>query len=80
MSDGLQNVPDFSLCPGGPHGLLMNGQCALNSPSILMKLGSTVRGEFELSIALLFGFILAFSAKRTISNFRSNSRRKTCNF
>jgi hypothetical protein len=33
----------------------------------------------QLSFALLFSSIRAFSAKRTISNFRSNSRRGTCN-
>jgi hypothetical protein len=37
------------------------------------------KSALKFSFALLFSSIRAASAKRTISNFRSNSRRATCN-
>jgi hypothetical protein len=61
------------------------GTCNLQratAPSILLGLGSntgTGKSSLRLPFALRFGSIRAFSAKRTISNFRSNSpRRGTC--
>ena len=47
---------------------------------IATKLGAKVRGKCQRSFALLFSSNRAVSAKRTISNFRSNSRRGTYNF
>jgi hypothetical protein len=47
----------------------MNGHCVLNSALVLVKLGSTAIGEFELSFALLFGFIQPFLPKELSQNF-----------
>jgi hypothetical protein len=55
--------------------LSANGRRSVNSASAATKLGSTARCECQLSFALLFVPIRAFSAKRSFSNFRSNSRR-----
>jgi hypothetical protein len=56
------------------------GRRPVNFAPIATKLGAKGRGKCQLSFALFFSSILAFSAKRNISNFRSNSRRGTCNF
>jgi hypothetical protein len=45
---------------------------------IVTNLGAKEWGKCQLPFALLFSSIRAFSVKRTISNFRSNSRRATC--
>jgi hypothetical protein len=80
MSGGLKKFPDFSLCPGASHGTIRERRCSVDSAPIATKLGAKVRGECQLSFALPFSSIREFSAKGTISNFRSNSRRDTCNY
>jgi hypothetical protein len=66
----------FAPIPGGEHRTISNDHCSLNFAWIVTNLG--VGGKFarQLSFALLF---VSVSAKRTISKFRSNSRRGTCN-
>jgi hypothetical protein len=59
--------------------LSMNGRRFVDSAPIATKLGAKARGKCQLSFALFF-FSRAFSAKRTNSNFRSNSWRGTLNY
>jgi hypothetical protein len=86
--DFFVNFPSTS---GGPHGISLQfpaghmerssaGRCPFDSTRIAAKLGTELpTSECQLSFALLFSSIRALSAKRTISNFRSNSWRGTCN-
>jgi hypothetical protein len=63
--------------PAGHMELPLTGRCALNSTRIATKLGTVGRGKCQLSVVPRFSSIRAFSAERTISKFRSNSRRGT---
>jgi hypothetical protein len=70
------NYLNFSLqFPAGHMQLTSTGRQTLNSTRVATKLGPGRHGECQLSFALLFSSIQALSAKRTFSNFRSNSRR-----
>ena len=77
-AEDVQKFPYFSLqFPAGDMQLTWTGRYSLSSTPVATKLGPVRRGECQLSFALFFNSIGAFSAKRTISNFRSNSRRAT---
>jgi hypothetical protein len=68
----------FALIPGGPHGTISNDHRSLNPAPIIAKPGTVGKSWHHLSFALVFSFVRAFFVKRIISNFRSNSRRRTC--
>jgi hypothetical protein len=76
-----KNYLKFSLeFPAGHMELSLNGHCFFYSEPNAKKRGADNLGKCQLSFALLFSSIRTFPAKITISNFRSNSRRGTCNF
>jgi hypothetical protein len=59
--------------------LPLAGRCSFNSTRIATKFDAARRGKCQLSFVLLFSSTRTFSTKRTISKFRSNSRRVTWN-
>jgi hypothetical protein len=71
--------PEFSPCLGGPHATSSTCHCSTNVARNWINYTGICKSTFQLSFALLFSSIRALSAKRTISNFRSNSRRVTWN-
>jgi hypothetical protein len=65
---------DLSLrFPAGHMERSSNGCCSLDSARVTSKPGAGGKSAHDLSFILLFSSIREFSAKRTISNFRSNS-------
>jgi hypothetical protein len=80
MNYGLQKFPELSSMSRRVTWNYLNGPGSVNFDLIAAKLGAKGRGKCQLSFALLFSSIRPVSAKRTISSFRSNSRRATCNF
>jgi hypothetical protein len=80
-----QKFPEFSPCPGGEHRKCVNGHCSITFGRILTKPGAERKsGPRSLGIAFHLHYFSANRAvpvkKITTPNFRSNSRRGTCNF
>jgi hypothetical protein len=51
MSDGLQDLPEISLCPGGPNGTISNDHPSFNFARIITnagKVGKTEHPRFHL--------------------------------
>jgi hypothetical protein len=70
----------FTPIPGAPHGTSSTNCCSVNAARIWINYTGICKSTSQLLFALLFSSVRALSTKRTISNFRSNSRRGTCNF
>jgi hypothetical protein len=72
----------FALIPGGGHGTSSTHRRSINAARDGIHYTGLGKSTPQLSSVLLFRSIRAFSdlSKRTISNFRSNSWRGTCNY